>query len=72
MLAGQTVTLVAEPEVDTDPYGRQLRYVRLPSGADYGISVIGAPHTGVYQGDNDADPAYLERLRAADDGRDCG
>ena len=72
LLAGQTVTLVEEPGIDLDPFGRQLRYAQLPSGADYGLSVIGAAHTGVYQGENDADPAYLAQLRAADDGRDCG
>lgn len=72
LLGGQTVTLVEEPGVDLDPFERQLRYVQLPSGADYGLSVIGAPHTGVYQGSNDANPDYLTQLRAADDGRDCG
>ena len=40
--------LVAEPGVELDPFGRQLRrYVQLPSGADCGLSVIGASHTGV-------------------------
>ena len=72
LLADQVVTLVEEPGVDTDRFGRQLRYVQLPGGADYGLTVVGAPHTGVYQGNNDAGPAYLEQLRAADDGRNCG
>lgn len=72
LLADQVVTLVEEPGVDTDRFGRQLRYVQLPGGADYGLTVVGAPHTGVYQGNNDAGPAYLDQLRAADDGRNCG
>lgn len=59
LLTGQVVTLVEEPGVDTDRFGRQLRYVQLPAGGDYGLTIVGAPHTGVYQGNNDAGPAYM-------------
>ncbi|MBP2371562.1 thermonuclease family protein [Pseudonocardia parietis] len=71
LLAGQTVTLVTEPGVDTDRFGRQLRYVQLPSSADYGLTMVDAAHTGVYDGDNDANLDYLAQLRAADNGRSC-
>ncbi len=73
------ITLTTEPGIDTDRYGRSLRYVQL-NGYDYGEGQIGYDHTGVDAGDNDANPAYLAKLRSLDDsfsmqspkvGRDC-
>jgi len=69
LLAGP-VLLTAEPGVDLDRYGRELRYVRLADSADFGLAMVPAPHTGVYEG-GDASPQYVEQLRSADDGRDC-
>lgn len=69
--AGQTVSLRAEPGVDRDIYYRQLRYVSLPDGRDYGQAMIGFEHTGVYEG-GDASTAYTAQLRRLDDGpREC-
>jgi len=67
----QPVTLTAEPGVDTDRYGRELRYVQL-DGHDFGSAMVRGTHTAVYAGDNDASPAYVSDLRAMDaNGRDC-
>jgi endonuclease YncB( thermonuclease family) len=72
MLDGQQVTLRSEPGVDKDKYGRELRYVDLPGGTDFGDLMVGYDHTGVYQGRNDASPEYAAKLRADDaDGRTC-
>jgi endonuclease YncB( thermonuclease family) len=72
MLDGQQVTLRREPGVDKDKYGRELRYVDLPGGTDFGDYMVGFDHTGVYQGRNDASPEYAAKLRADDtDGRTC-
>lgn len=72
LLDGTTVVLRAEPGVDLDRFGRELRYVTQSDGRDYGSVMVAGDHTSIYQGRNDADPAYLEQLRRADlDGRDC-
>lgn len=71
------VTLTEEPGVDTDRYGRELRYVqfRYPTSPstpqDFGELMVGYAHTGVYEGDNDASDEYVAQLRSADVGRDC-
>ncbi|MDD7942011.1 hypothetical protein PHK61_26700 [Actinomycetospora lutea] len=74
------VTLTREPGVDKDRYGRELRYVALayrstPSLApqDFGKYMVGAYHTGVYQGRNDASDTVVAELREEDQysGRDC-
>ena len=71
LLAG-LITLTAEPGVDTDRYDRELRYVRLADGRDFGTVMVAANHTAVYQGENDASPGYVAQLRAADpNGRTC-
>lgn len=75
------VTLTEEPGVDTDQYGRHLRYVQ--SGydrEDFGLEMVRWDHTGVYQGRNDASPGYVAQLYANDlkyasnppSGRECG
>jgi endonuclease YncB( thermonuclease family) len=77
---GSTVWLTSEPGVDTDRYGRLLRYVQTAHSGDLGEYLVRDDHTGVYQGDNDASDAYLQRLYAHDldnaanppAGRDCG
>jgi endonuclease YncB( thermonuclease family) len=72
MLDGQEVTLRRQPGIDEDKYGRELRYVDLPGGTDFGDLMVGYDHTGVYQGRNDASPGYAAKLRADDtDGRTC-
>lgn len=71
-LGGGAVELGVEPGVDRDRYGRLLRYVSVPGRGDLGEFLVAFPHTGVYQGRNDASPAYRARLEARDDGRDCG
>ncbi|GAA4887189.1 thermonuclease family protein [Actinomycetospora straminea] len=71
-LTGTTITLMAEPGVDRDSYGRLLRYVRIGDGSDLGESMVVSSHTAVYAGDNDASPQRLADLRALDaGGRDC-
>ena len=71
-LGGSGVELGVEPGVDRDRHGRLLRYVSVPGRGDLGEFLVAFPHTGVYQGRNDASPAYRARLEARDDGRDCG
>lgn len=71
-VAGGAVELGAEAGVDRDRFGRLLRYVGVPGRGDLGEFLVGFPHTGVYQGRNDASPAYRARLEALDDGRACG
>jgi hypothetical protein len=65
--------LRSEPGVDRDTYGRELRYVAMtPSGSDFGDLMVGYDHTAVDTGKQDANPAYLAKLRADDtDGRTC-
>lgn len=58
----QPIALTAQPGVDLDDYGRQLRYVTMDGRYDFGESMVKYDHTGVYQGRNDASPAYLQRL----------
>ena len=83
-LQGGDVILRAEPGVDTDRWGRLLRYVQTVVGGgqigDYGLYMVRYDHTGVYQGDNDASDEYVQQLYAADlvyaenppSGRECG
>jgi endonuclease YncB( thermonuclease family) len=72
MLDGQQVVLRAEPDVDRDRYGRELRYVEMPSSGDFGDYMVGFDHTAVYAGKADASPAYVAKLRSDDaDGRTC-
>ncbi|WP_308283157.1 thermonuclease family protein [Pseudonocardia nigra] len=72
VLSGASVTLRSEPGVDTDEHGRQLRYVTTPRVGDFGEYMVPAGHTAVYDGPNDASPAYLSTLRALDaNGRVC-
>lgn len=75
------ITLTTEPGVDTDQYGRHLRYVQAGYGnEDFGLEMVQWDHTGVYQGHNDASPAYIQQLYAKDltyamsppSGRECG
>ncbi len=71
LMSGQPVTLTAEPGVTTDQYGRELRYVQV-GGADFGRAMVLHDHTAVYEGRNDANPAYVAELRALDpNGRTC-
>lgn len=73
LLAGQTVTLTAEPGHDHDSYGRMLRYVTLADGRDYADTMLEADHTAVYAGDNDASAAKVADGYAHDpNGRTCG
>lgn len=66
------VVLVADGTRDHDDYGRLLRRVTTPSGVDLGELMVAGSSVGVYQGRNDATPAYVAELKAADyDGRDC-
>lgn len=70
--------------MDTDRWGRLLRYVQTVVGrgqiGDYGLYMVRYDHTGVYQGDNDASDEYVQQLYAADlvyaenppSGRECG
>lgn len=77
---GEAITLTTEPGVDTDRYGRLLRYVHSDQLGDFGEYQVRYDHTGVYQGSNDASPAYLDQLYAHDldfavhppSGRECG
>lgn len=72
LVGGRTVALRAEPGADRDRSGRALRYVEVDD-RDFGLAMVGYPDTGVFAGRNDADPAYVAQLRAADtDGRTCG
>ena len=65
LLSGGTVTLTREPGVTTDRYGRDLRYVQV-NGQDFGAAMVVKDHTAVYAGRNDANPAYVADLLAAD------
>ncbi len=73
MLQGQEVVLRAAPGVDRDRYGRELRYVEVSSsGTDVGDYMVAFDHTAVYAGRQDADPAYVAKLRSDDpNGRTC-
>ena len=71
LLLGAPVTLTAEPGVDRDQFGRELRYVAVPAG-DFGTAMVSAPHTAVFEGRNDASPRRVADLQAADlNGRTC-
>ncbi|MFC5064403.1 thermonuclease family protein [Actinomycetospora atypica] len=72
-ILGQAVRLTAEPGVDRDRYGRQLRYVSY-TGGDLAEMMVRADHTAIYTGGrNDASAAVQARLRGLDaDGRTCG
>lgn len=65
LLAGP-ITLRPEPGVDTDRSGRELRYVGLLYGSDFGTAMVPATHAAVYDGENDAAAAYVAQLEAAD------
>ena len=77
--ASNQVRLVQQPGApDRDRYGRLLRYVLVPNSSypggymDLGSVMVQHPHTGVYQGRNDAAPSYVDELRKRDlDGRIC-
>ncbi|MCD2189937.1 thermonuclease family protein [Actinomycetospora soli] len=72
-ILGQTVRLTAEPGVDRDRYGRELRYVSY-AGGDLAEMMVRADHTAIYaKGRNDASSAVQARLRSLDgNGRTCG
>lgn len=72
-ILGQSVRLTAEPGVDRDRYGRQLRYVSS-AGGDFAEMMVRADHTAIYsKGRNDASVAVQARLRGLDrNGRTCG
>ena len=71
LMSGQPITITREPGVTTDRYGRELAYVQV-GGADFGRAMVVHDHTAVYEGRNDANPAYVAELRAADsNGRTC-
>jgi len=76
----KNVTLVQEPGVDKDKYGRHLRYVKV-DGEDFGLDMVQWDHTGIYNPKyNDASKQYLDQLYALDtkyssnppSGRECG
>lgn len=70
-MTGEQVVLTSEPGVDRDRYDRELRYVST-DGGDFGEAMVGADHTAVYAGHNDASPTYQSELRALDaNGRTC-
>lgn len=75
------VTLTSQAGVDTDRYGRHLRYVQYGDDhQDFGEHMVANDHTGVHQGSHDASPDYVARLYALDtmyavnppSGRECG
>ena len=70
---GDQVRLVAEGTRDRDGYDRLLRRVETSTGdTDVGGLMVVYPTVTVYEGRNDATPAYLSELRSRDDGeRDC-
>ncbi len=72
-ILGQPVRLTAQPGVDLDRYGRELRYVSY-AGGDFAEMMVRADHTAIYtRGRNDASPAVQARLRSLDaNGRSCG
>jgi micrococcal nuclease len=72
-ILGQPVRLTAQPGVDLDRYGRELRYVSY-SGGDFAEMMVRADHTAIYsKGHNDASAAVQARLRSLDtNGRTCG
>ncbi|MDN5919096.1 MAG: thermonuclease family protein [Pseudonocardia sp.] len=71
LLAGP-ITLTTEPGVGNDRFDRELRYVQLADGRDFGTVMVAASHTAVYEGENDASPDYVAQLRATDpNGRTC-
>jgi endonuclease YncB( thermonuclease family) len=72
-LLGVPVVLTAEPGVDRDRYGRELRYVTA-GGRDFAADMVTADHTAIYtDGRNDASLRVQAQLRALDtDGRVCG
>lgn len=71
-LLGVPVVLTAEPGVDRDRYGRELRYVTA-GGRDHAADMVTADHTAIYtDGRNDASPRVQAQLRALDtNGRVC-
>ncbi|MHC1563655.1 thermonuclease family protein [Actinomycetospora sp. C-140] len=71
-LADGQVRLIADGARDRDGSGRLLRRVETTGSTDLGELMVVYPTVGVYQGRNDASPAYMSQLRAADYGeRDC-
>lgn len=71
-LAGNgPITVTREPGADRDQYGRMLRYVQL-GGADFGSWMVTYDDVGVYEGNNDAAPDYVDRLRQSESPRNCG
>lgn len=71
-LENHPVKLLREPGVDTDKYGRSLRYVQLPRGTDFGELAVKRRDIGVYPGRNDASDEYIQRLLGLDNnGRTC-
>lgn len=72
-ILGQPVGLTAQPGVDVDRHGRQLRYVSY-AGGDFAEMMVRADHTAVYaKGRSDASSAVQARLRSLDaKGRSCG
>lgn len=70
--SGNTVTLTMEPGIDLDQHGRQLRYVTMYNGSDFGKAMVTYDHTAVYAGHNDASSTYVAELRQLDtNGRNC-
>ncbi|MCD2193568.1 thermonuclease family protein [Actinomycetospora endophytica] len=72
-ILGQPVRLTAQPGVDLDRYGRELRYVSY-SGGDFAEMMVRGDHTAIYtKGHDDASAAVQARLQALDaNGRTCG
>ncbi|GAA4797614.1 hypothetical protein GCM10023200_37310 [Actinomycetospora chlora] len=72
-VSSSRVRLIADGPRDTDRYGRLLRRVETTGSTDVGALLVSSPSVGIYEGGrNDASPAYLAELRAADHGdRDC-
>lgn len=66
LLLNTVVTLRQEPGVTTGYFGRDLRYITLPDGRDFGKTMVTEDHTGVYEGANDAAESYLNELRQLD------
>ena len=76
ILDGKTVVLGVEAGHETDRYGRSLRYVSVPdadgNSHDFGTAMVQSDAVAVYAGRNDASPAAVAALRAADpNDRDC-
>jgi endonuclease YncB( thermonuclease family) len=65
ILAGKIVTVEKEGTVENDRFGRELRYVILPSGEDYAALMVVEDHTEAYKG-GDASREYQNKMKVLD------